>query len=61
MDIQMTKPEGGLKVTVACQYKECKDVATKWLSQDNKYYCEKHSVEEVENFIKTVAGLGSIF
>ena len=37
---------------------ECKDFAEVHLTQDDKFYCDKHGQEKVGGFIKAVSGLG---
>lgn len=43
---------------IKCEFKDCNELATVRLTQDNKFYCDKHGQEEVGNFIKVVNSLG---
>ena len=46
---------------LVCENESCNEPATTKLTQDNKFYCDKHGQEKVGDFIKAVANLGGIF
>ena len=43
---------------VFCEAGNCDEPATTKLTQDSKFYCDKHGQEKVGGFIKAVASLG---
>ena len=61
MDKELIKIKVGEKECFAellvCEVEECKDFATTHLTQDNKFYCDKHGEEKVGGFIKAVNSL----
>jgi len=59
---QLTKIKAGDKEVfvkvIQCEKDDCNELATAHLTQDDKFYCDKHGQEEVVSFFKAVAGSG---
>lgn len=43
---------------IMCENDECNRPSTLHLTQDDKFYCDKHGKEKVGSFIKAVNSLG---
>ena len=43
---------------IFCSKEDCKDFAETKLTQDDKFYCEKHGGEKVGNFMSAINSLG---
>jgi len=43
---------------IICSFENCNEPSETRLTQDSKFYCNKHGQEKVGGFIKAVVGLG---
>ena len=62
MKEQLIKIKAGDKEVFAkviqCSKEDCNEMATAHLTQDDKFYCDKHGTEEVGSFLKAINSLG---